>query len=107
MSSYNKLIRDKIPEIIEADGKTFRVRTLDEQEFQQELRTKLQEEVSEYLEAEDNESALEELADILEVVNALAEVHGFSIEQLEQVRVRKVDQRGGFQKKLFLIDVDK
>ncbi|MBL0385915.1 nucleoside triphosphate pyrophosphohydrolase [Tumebacillus sp. ITR2] len=101
MPTYNKLIRDLIPVIIEQTGRTPSGRILGEEEFQQELRIKLQEEVHEYLEDQN----VEELADIMEVLFALAKVHGASEEQLLQIRQKKLEERGGFEKRIFLENV--
>ena len=76
MPTYNKLVRDKIPHIITSSGKECRTRFLDPEEYKQELRTKLQEEADEYMSSGSDQEALEELVDMLEVIRALAEVHG-------------------------------
>ncbi|MNI13878.1 hypothetical protein D3C73_671250 [compost metagenome] len=105
MTQYNKLVRDRIPEIIAKGGKVYNTRVLDESEYQMELRTKLVEELNEYLEAADNYSAIEELADILEIVHALTSVHASTAEQLESIRADKAEKRGGFKDRIYLIDV--
>ncbi|WNQ14154.1 nucleoside triphosphate pyrophosphohydrolase [Paenibacillus aurantius] len=104
MPVYNKLVRDKIPQIIEASGQPFRTRILDAEEYREALRTKLREEAEEYFQAEDSREALEELADMLEVIRALAEVHGADGEELEALRAKKAEARGGFQDRVYLID---
>jgi predicted house-cleaning noncanonical NTP pyrophosphatase (MazG superfamily) len=106
MPVYNKLVRDKIPEIIKSSGKEFRTKQLNEAEFIKELRTKLNEEISEYIEADTDGQALEELADILEIIHSLAEVHSSNFERVEDIRQDKSIKRGGFQEKIFLIDVE-
>lgn len=103
---YNKLVRDRIPEIMENAGKSCRVRTLDTEEFVVRLREKLDEEIAEYRRAEASAEAIEELADILEVIYHLAEVHGYTVDELEAARIRKRDKRGGFGQRLFLIEAD-
>ena len=100
---YNKLVRDKIPEIIEASGKTCEMEILSDQEYLQMLDKKLDEELAEY----HQEQNIEELADLLEVLYATAKARGYSIEELENVRVEKQKARGGFDKKLFLKSVKK
>lgn len=106
MPTYNKLVRDKIPHIITSSGKECRTRILDPEEYKQELRTKLSEESEEYMSAGSNLEALEELADMLEVIRALAEVHGANAAQLDKLRADKAEARGGFQERVYLIDVD-
>jgi predicted house-cleaning noncanonical NTP pyrophosphatase (MazG superfamily) len=105
MPTYNKLVRDRIPEIITKQGKDLSTRVLDSTEFLTELRTKLQEETSEYMAAESDRDAVEELADIMELLHALAAAHGFSVEQLERIRAEKAEKRGGFKDRIFLIEV--
>lgn len=105
MPVYNKLVRDLIPKIIEEAGKSFTTRTLSDEEYRQELRKKAFEELEEYMNASDDVTAVEELADLLEIIHALAECHGATIEQVEAVRASKAEQRGGFKEKIFLIEV--
>ncbi|MEB1809582.1 MAG: nucleoside triphosphate pyrophosphohydrolase [Bacillaceae bacterium] len=106
MPIYNKLVRDKIPAIIQATGKGYRTRPLDEVEYIKELKIKLSEEMAEYHEAQTDGQALEELADVLEIMHSLATVHGASFEEVEAIRKKKAEERGGFQEKIFLMDVD-
>jgi predicted house-cleaning noncanonical NTP pyrophosphatase (MazG superfamily) len=106
MPTYNKLVRDRIPEIIEKEGKTYKTVILDDDQFRSELQKKLREEVQEYLNAENDQESVEELADTLEVINSLAEAQGVSIEELEHVRKTKAKERGGFKEKIFLIEVE-
>ncbi len=96
---FNKLVRDNIPNIIEKSGETPLYITLDDKEFALELRKKLSEEVQEFLE----NNAAEELADILEVVYALADLQGHRPEQLEALRQQKRQMRGGFENRYFLL----
>jgi len=100
---YNKAIRDKIPEIIEKDGYTCNIKTLSDKEFLIEIEKKLSEEVAEY----QNDKNPEELADILEVIYRIAQLKGVSKEELEKIRIKKSEERGGFEKNLFLIDTSK
>ncbi|MCM3093044.1 MULTISPECIES: nucleoside triphosphate pyrophosphohydrolase [unclassified Cytobacillus] len=106
MPTYNKLVRDQIPEIIEKTGKKFSTRILDDNEYIKELKKKGFEELQEYVETNNNEDAIEELADVLEIIHALAEYHGASIEEVEEVRKQKAEKRGGFKEKIFLIEVE-
>ena len=92
-----KLVRDKIPEIIEASGATPLTRILETEEYLSCLETKLDEEVQEFHESK----SPEELADILEVVYAMAEAHGCSREQLQQIFDAKHTARGGFEKRIY------
>lgn len=95
---YNKLVRDKIPEIIELDGKKCTARVLDDEEYLKALDAKLDEELAEY----HKDQNVEELADLLEVLYAVAEARGFTKDELEAVRERKAEKRGQFKEKLFL-----
>ena len=99
---YNKLVRDKIPEIIERDGKKCIVRVLGDEEYMKALDAKLDEELAEY----HKDQNVEELTDLLEVLYAAAEARGFTQEELEEVRRRKAEERGGFKEKLFLESVE-
>lgn len=101
---YNKLVRDRIPEIIAAKGGSSTISVLDEEAFKEALRVKLTEELEEYFAAEDDESALLELADVIEVIRALSKVHGSTHEGLENKRVDKLNKNGGFEDRVFLID---
>ena len=99
---YSKAIRDKIPEIIKKSGNECNVKTLSDEEFLEKLEEKLSEEVAEYQESK----SLEELADILEVINRILEIKGIAKNKLEEIRIMKKDERGGFEKNLFLIDTE-
>jgi len=105
MTTHNKLIRDLIPAIIASTGKSSSTRILDEAEYESELRTKLHEEAEEYFAASSDADALEELADMLEVIRALGITHGADPETLEQIRADKAAKRGGFDQRIYLIDV--
>ncbi len=98
---YQKLVRDRIPEIIEADGKTCVIETLSDSRYLEMLDAKLAEELAEY----QGSKSLEELADLLEVMRAVVQARGWTWEQLEQVRQEKSAQRGGFEKKILLKEV--
>lgn len=106
MPIHNKLVRDRIPKIIENTGKKFSTRILDDQEYIKELKKKSFEELDEYVNADNDKDAIEELADLLEIIHALAECHGGSIENVEEVRRQKAVKRGGFKEKIFLIEVE-
>ena len=99
--TYNKLVRDRIPEIIEATGAKCNVRILSDEEYIKMVDAKLDEEIAEY-HADQN---IEELADILELIRAVTLARGYTLEELEAVRASKAEKRGGFNDKIFLIDV--
>ena len=99
---YNKLVRDRIPEIIKNQGETPHIRILEQDEYKACLERKLDEEVREF----HQDQNIEELADILEVVFALAEDLGASREELMEVYQRKHEKRGGFRNRIFLISKD-
>ncbi len=100
---YNKAIRDKIPEIIQKDGYSCNVKTLSDEEFLVEIEKKLSEEIVEY----QNDKNPEELADILEIIYRIAKLRGISKEELENIRIKKSEECGGFEANLFLIDTTK
>ena len=100
---YNKVVRDKIPEIIAESGKKSNIKQLDDESFLAELEKKLIEEVNEYTESKD----VEELADLLEVIYRISELKGVSSDELEKIREDKVEKRGKFASNLFLIDAEK
>lgn len=99
---YNKIVRDRIPEIIEANGSHAETETVEKPEIDKLLRTKLVEEAAEVQEA-DEEHLKDELADILEVVHALAATNGLTLEEIETHRLQKREERGGFTKGIKLI----
>lgn len=101
MKAYNKLVRDKIPEIISLDKKHPVVWTLDEEEKYCCLRHKLLEEVQEFLEDEN----AEELADIKEVILEIMKMLNISAEEVEEKRVKKFKERGGFSEGVYLVGV--
>lgn len=98
MKVYNKLVRDRIPQIIAADGKKFKTRILDDKEHLAELIKKLKEEAAEF---EENPT-IEELADIKEITIAIRETLGIHAGELEDVRRQKAAERGRFKQKIFL-----
>lgn len=98
---YYKLVRDKIPEIIEKSGKKASTYILSDQEYVVYLERKLDEEVQEYHESKNPE----ELADILEVLISLAKTKGYSFEELVKLQEQKASERGGFSKKILLLQV--
>ncbi len=98
MRVYNKLVRDRIPEIILKDNELPSTRILNDEEYVQELNKKLQEEVNEYLEAEN----IEEMVDILEVIRAILEAKGVTYDEIEEKRIKKATKRGAFKEKIFL-----
>ena len=98
---YNKLVRNRIPEIIEASGKNCVTEVLTDEAYLKMLDAKLDEELAEY-HADQN---IEELADLLEVIRACAVARGHSVEELEHVRAEKAAKRGSFEKKILLKEV--
>ena len=92
-----KLVRDKIPQIIKDAGKTPIIEILSDEDYLEELDKKLNEEVAEY----QVDKSIEEMADILEVLYAICEARGYSVEQLIQVKAKKQEERGGFFDKIY------
>lgn len=106
MPVYNKLVRDQIPQIIEKSGSRFTTRILHTSEHLTEIKNKLEEEVHEYQETANAQDALEELADILELIYAALPIHKATFEDLEKIRVAKKAKRGGFEEGIYLIEVE-
>ena len=98
---YCKLVRDNIPHIIEKSGKHAITETLSDKDYEIFLERKLDEEVNEYHDSKD----LEELADILEIIIALAKVKGCNFSDLIDLQTQKAEDKGGFLKKILLISV--
>ena len=105
MPIYNKLVRDKILEVIEAKGLSYHARILEPSELVKAIKAKMIEEATEFYEAECREESVEELADILELLHMAIGVLGVSFEELEATREHKRNARGGFEKGIYLIDV--
>lgn len=100
---FNKLVRDKIPQKIQDNGEVAITETLDDERFLEELHKKLFEEAKEFVE----EDSVEELADLMEVIYAIARLRGIDLEVVEQVRQEKAQKRGAFEKRIFLIETEK
>lgn len=98
---YNKLVRDKIPEIIKNNNEKPVVRTLNDEEFKSELEKKLLEEYNEVLEA-NGQSRIEELADMLEIITSLAKLEKKSLDDVIEMANRKKEKKGAFEYKIFL-----
>lgn len=98
---YNKLVRDKIPEIIKGKGETPVIRVLDNDEYKKELELKLYEEYKEVLESNELDR-LEELADMIEVIRALTILEGSTLEEVMFIADKKNEKRGSFNEKIYL-----
>lgn len=98
MKTFNKLIRDKIPEIIEEAGNNYEMEVLDDEDYFKALNKKLQEELDEYKASKE----IMELADLVEIIYAILDYKNISRDEFEKMRKEKQKERGGFEKKLFL-----
>ena len=98
MGKYKKLVRDKIPEIIKNNGEEPIFWILEDEEYLKELNIKLIEEANEFIEA----GNVEELADIMEVLEALAQVHNINFDDVRKEQKVKREKRGAFENKLYL-----
>ncbi|WP_350019432.1 nucleoside triphosphate pyrophosphohydrolase [Priestia flexa] len=106
MPTYNKLVRDKILEIIKAEGLSYNAKILSSEELLVEVKAKMIEEANEFMEAVEKKEAVEELADILELIHASLGAYGLDFEELEIIRKEKKEKRGGFDKAIYLIEVE-
>ena len=101
MTIYNKLVRDRIPEIIKGNGQECVAEILSDEDYIEALDKKLCEEMEEY----QRDKSIDELADLLEVVYSVAKARGWSVEELENVRIKKAEKRGGFEDRIYLKEV--
>lgn len=100
---YNKLVRDKIPENIDKiEGRKSNYKILEDKEYIEELDKKLFEEAHEFIE----EHSVEELADLMEVIYTIMKINNISIDDVENARKIKKDKKGGFNNRIYLIDVE-
>ncbi len=106
MPRYDKLVRDRIAEHMAARGSRHTIRTLSDADYADALRAKLREEVGEFEAASDADHRLAELADIVEVIRALARLDGATHEDVEARRAEKERQVGRFDRRVFLVDAD-
>jgi len=97
-----KLVRDKIPEIIKEAGQKPVTHIADDKEYWDKLKLKFQEEVEEVLEDGPDDEVKEELADVLEVMRAICSFKKTNMKEIESIRKKKADKRGGFKKKIIL-----
>ena len=101
VKTYNKLVRDHIPEIIDASGNTCVTEILSDEDYLRMIDAKLDEELAEY----HKDQNIEELADLLEVIYAAVVARGSTLEQLEQIRAEKANRRGTFEQRILLKEV--
>ncbi len=99
---HRKLIRDKIPQVIETAGDKYEVRIMGKREYEKELKKKLVEEAKELNETP-KEKLLNEMADVLELLKSISEFYEIDFKLVEEKQVQKRKERGGFKKRLFLI----
>lgn len=101
ITKYNKLVRDRIPGIIEKSGKRTSIEILDDENYKKHLDEKLREELNEYLSTD----SIEELADLVEVVYAILKYKNVDISEFENIRQKKALERGAFDKRILLKEV--
>ncbi len=97
--TYNKLVRDKIPEEINSmEGRKTKFRIMDENEYIKELNRKLLEESNEFVEEND----IEELADVMEVMESIMKIKNIQWEEVKKIQTKKRDKKGSFDRKIYL-----
>lgn len=101
-AEYGKLVRDKIPQIIEADGSNPEIRILDKVEKEKELRRKIVEEANELANAKDVGEVRKEAEDVLEVLYSIIDNNGMTLDEVEEVRRDRAESRGGFSQGIYL-----
>lgn len=100
---YNKLVRDRIPEIIEADGREYGIKVMDDAEYKQALLTKLIEEAQEVATADSDDERIKELADLQEVLDSIVTAFEISGDDIQKRQTERRQERGGFQKRIKLL----
>lgn len=105
MKIYNKLIRDRIPEIIAKDGNTADIIILSEESFKQAIKEKLIEEATEVLNADNRDEVLSELADLQEVMDTIKQMYNINTLEVNTIQAVKALQRGKFEKRLYLKNI--
>ena len=101
--TYNKLVRDKIPESIDSEqGKKCKYKILDDTEYLQELNKKVLEEANEFIE----ENSIEKLGDLMEVIETIMNLKGYNIEDVKEIMKIKAEKKGAFNNKVFLEYID-
>ena len=105
MKIYNKLIRDRIPEIIAKDGNTADIIILSEESFKQAIKEKLIEEATEVCNADNRDEVLSELADLQEVMDTIKQMYNINTLEVNTIQAVKALQRGKFEKRLYLKSV--
>lgn len=103
--NHNKLVRDRIPEIILKEGKEADFTVLNDEQYRIELKAKLIEEATEVSICKDREEILSELADVREVMDALMQVYEISAMEVSTIQALKAIKRGKFEKKYYLKEV--
>jgi predicted house-cleaning noncanonical NTP pyrophosphatase (MazG superfamily) len=103
---FHKLVRDRIPEIIKADGGIPKIRILSEQEYRIELLKKLVEEAEEVLNSGSMEELIKEIGDVYEVIEALVEANELDPEEISRIKAERRLKRGAFEQRIFLEEVE-
>ncbi|HOR02238.1 MAG TPA: nucleoside triphosphate pyrophosphohydrolase [Candidatus Woesebacteria bacterium] len=106
LTVYQKLIRDNIPQFFAKPNKIFNTKILSNSEFKIALKQKLIEESQELLKSDNRNDLINELADVIEVLNYIKSSENISEAEVEAIRLQKKQQRGGFDKKLFLESIE-
>lgn len=105
MKTYNKLVRDKIANIIREDNKFPKTRILTDDEYKEALLKKLLEESEEVMNAKDEKDLMKEIGDVQEVLDSIIKAFNLNREEIKKIQEKRKKERGGFEKKLYLLSV--
>jgi predicted house-cleaning noncanonical NTP pyrophosphatase (MazG superfamily) len=104
-NEYPKLVRDKIPEIVEGrTGEKVKTRIMEDEEYRKYLLKKVEEEAHELTDAKNKEYIVEELSDLMELIDTIIEFNGLDMKTVREVQKEKAEKRGGFKGRILMLE---